>query len=220
MKRIIVITIFVIACICVMAVYADSQKKEMQITEIVQMGICSEDNLSSNGIVTGLCNFGDCPVEKKVTTTVDASETNCENTEKKRDYEDADYESYMDQTKNDTTEEFFDSVTYSYIYEQYDSYAIYSAKYFCEMGEIYWGGWKWTWYSERVLPGGGLHIPGRYTDDYDGYVRDADGYICLASDDYGRGTVIDTPFGSPGKVYDQISEDGRYSGCLDVYVGW
>lgn len=92
--------------------------------------------------------------------------------------------------------------------------AIYSASYFRQMGVIYWNGWRWKWYSERVLPGTGLNIPGRHTSG--GYVRDGDGYICLASDALGYGTVIETPFGSYGKVYD--------CGCgydtIDVYVSW
>ena len=96
----------------------------------------------------------------------------------------------------------------------YDS-AYYSPSEFRVLGVIYQGGWRWTWYSERVLPGGGLHIPGRYTDNL-GYVRDENGYLCLASEALPWGTVVDTPFGSPGRVYD--------SGCdydvLDVYVGW
>ena len=98
---------------------------------------------------------------------------------------------------------------------QEEGWALYSPSYFRTMGMIEWGDWTWTWYSERVLPGEGLHIPGRYTDSQ-GYVRDEDGYLCLASSALDHGTVVDTPFGSPGKVYD--------SGCdyyiLDVYVGW
>ena len=82
-------------------------------------------------------------------------------------------------------------------------------------GVIYWGGYRWTWYSQRVLPGGGLNIPGRYTDGQ-GYVRDGDGYICLASNDLSYGSVVDTPFGGAGKIYDC----GCPSGTLDVYVGW
>ena len=91
----------------------------------------------------------------------------------------------------------------------------YSPEYFCKMGLIDWGGWTWSWYSEKVLPGGGLNIPGRYTAG--GYVRDGDGHICLASDVLAPGTVIDTPFGSAGKVYDDgVGND--YT--IDVYVGW
>lgn len=84
-------------------------------------------------------------------------------------------------------------------------------------GVLRWGGSKWTWYSEKVLPGGGLDIPGRHLDD-DGFVCDEEGYICLAADGnyIARGTVIDTPFGRPGKIYDC----GCDYGTVDVYVGW
>lgn len=95
------------------------------------------------------------------------------------------------------------------------SEAKYSPSEFRRDGVYYEDGYRWTWYSERVLPGGGLDIPGRYTDDQ-GYVKDEDGYICLASEDLEQGTVVDTPFGSEGKVYDS----GCDSGTLDVYVGW
>lgn len=82
-------------------------------------------------------------------------------------------------------------------------------------GVLYWGGWRWTWYSERILPGYGLSIPGRHTDG-DGFVCDGDGYICLASSSLSKGTVVDTPFGRAGKVYDC----GCASDVLDVYVNW
>lgn len=82
-------------------------------------------------------------------------------------------------------------------------------------GVLYWGGYKWTWYSERILPGYGLNIPYRHTDG-DGFVCDGDGYICLASSDLSKGTVASTPFGKMGKIYDC----GCASGVLDVYVNW
>ena len=104
---------------------------------------------------------------------------------------------------------------YSYDYQEPVSYAYYSPSEFRVLGVIYWGNWRWTWYSERVLPGGGLHIPGRYTDSL-GYVRDEYGYLCLASEALPWGTVVDTPFGSPGRVYD----NGCDYDVLDVYVGW
>lgn len=82
-------------------------------------------------------------------------------------------------------------------------------------GVLYWGGYKWTWYSERILPGYGLNIPNRHTDG-DGFVCDGDGYICLASSDLSKGTIVSTPFGKMGKIYDC----GCASGVLDVYVNW
>jgi len=93
---------------------------------------------------------------------------------------------------------------------------IYSASYFRRTGRIRWGGWDWTYYSERILPGYGLRIPGRHTDSL-GYVRDENGYLCLASDALSRGTVIETPFGSYGRVYD-CGPENNYT--VDVYVGW
>lgn len=79
-------------------------------------------------------------------------------------------------------------------------------------GVINWGGYKFTFYSQSVLPGGGLKIPGRHIDG--GYVCDADGYIVLAND-APRGTIIPTPFsGKYGKVYDR----GTTGNHFDVYV--
>lgn len=92
---------------------------------------------------------------------------------------------------------------------------LYSPSDFMVMGVLNWGGYRWTWYSQRVLPGGGLNIPGRHVDG-NGYVSDGEGYICLASNDLPYGTVVDTPLGKPGRVYDC----GCASGTLDVYVNW
>ena len=96
------------------------------------------------------------------------------------------------------------------------NYAEYTPQDLEFQGILYWGDWKWTWYSENVLPGGELDIPGRYTENSTGFVCDENGYICLASDSLDKGTVVDTPFGRQGKVYDC----GCAADVLDVYVGW
>lgn len=84
---------------------------------------------------------------------------------------------------------------------------------FKQMGVIYQNGYRYTYYSERVLPGGGLSIPGRHHED--GFVVDGDGYICVASNDHSYGTVVPVPFeGRMGKVYDS----GCASGTLDIYI--
>ena len=93
--------------------------------------------------------------------------------------------------------------------------AKYSASHFRRAGVIRWNGYRWTWYSERVLAGGGLKIKGRHVDD-NGYVCDGDDYICVASSTLKKGTVMKTPFGKDGKVYDS----GCAAGTLDVYVNW
>jgi hypothetical protein len=84
------------------------------------------------------------------------------------------------------------------------------------MGVKYFNGHRETWYSQRVLPGTGLKIPGRHVAS-DGTIRDADNYIVLASDlSYApRGTIIMTSLG-PGKVYDT----GCAYGTIDIYTDW
>lgn len=81
-------------------------------------------------------------------------------------------------------------------------------------GRIWYNGHTETYYSQKVLPGGGLAIPGRHIAS-DGTIRDADGYIVLASDDYPKGTVVETSLGA-GKVYDT----GSGSGNIDLYTDW
>lgn len=193
-------------------------------------------------IVTGLCTFGDCPVVttavvEDFSTTVNLAKwsqnlTTAEAAENKGSRENSapgtqETSQNVETTlQNETvaesattepeTEPFTDepATETEPATENAEPAAIYSASYFRQIGVIYWNGWRWTWYSERVLPGTGLNIPGRHTEG--GYVLDGEGYICLASDALGYGTVVETPFGSYGKVYD--------CGCgydtIDVYVSW
>lgn len=97
----------------------------------------------------------------------------------------------------------------NYMNADYEPYELYN------QGRLYWGNYEYTWYSERVLPGYGLAIDGRHTDS-DGFVCDEDGYICVASGSLSKGTVVDTPFGRQGKVYDC----GCPANVLDCYVNW
>lgn len=77
-------------------------------------------------------------------------------------------------------------------------------------------GYSYTYYSENVLPGGGLVIPGRHVGD-EGYVCDGDGNLCIASDDLPYGTVVKVPFGAGTAV---VYDSGSGYGNLDVYVSW
>ena len=66
-------------------------------------------------------------------------------------------------------------------------------------------GRKYTYYSQATLPGGGLKIPGRHVNS-GGYVADSNGYIVVAANrGIPKGTVINTPFGYQGKVYDMCA---------------
>ena len=81
-------------------------------------------------------------------------------------------------------------------------------------GVVYSGGWRYTWYSQNELAGGGLSIPGRHVGNA-GLIMDKDNYVCLASDSHGRGRILSTPYGL-GKVYDC----GPGYGTIDVYTNW
>ena len=83
-------------------------------------------------------------------------------------------------------------------------------------GAMNFNGHRETYYSEKVLPGNGLRIPGRHVAD-DGTIRDENGFICVAADPafLARGTVLITSLG-PAKVYDC----GCAYGTVDIYVNW
>ena len=102
--------------------------------------------------------------------------------------------------------------SYSYSTVQISTERLYSLSDFMFSGVVYWSGYKFTYYSQSVLPGGGLSIPGRHVNA-DGYVSDGDGYIVLAGS-APLGTVYDTPFGYKGKIYDR----GTSGNHLDVYI--
>ena len=82
------------------------------------------------------------------------------------------------------------------------------------LGVIYDDGYRYTWYSQRVLPGGGLNIEGRHVSD-EGYVVDSQDRIVVASSDLAYGTTIDVPFGN-GKAV--VLDTGCTSGTIDVYT--
>ena len=88
----------------------------------------------------------------------------------------------------------------------------FTPEYLKEWGAVVDGGVKYTWYSQKVLPGGGLDIPGRHVDE-NGYVVDGEGRIAVASSDLPIGTEVDTPFGD-AVVYDT----GCASGIVDIYT--
>ena len=106
---------------------------------------------------------------------------------------------------------------YDHIVLKYsEAYNLFSNALTPSRGAQYFDGHKETYYSERVLPGNGLNIPGRHVAD-DGTVRDGEGYISVAADPafMPRGTVLMTSMG-PAKVYDT----GCAYGTIDIYVNW
>ena len=104
----------------------------------------------------------------------------------------------------------------AYYVPSYDLSDGISASEFQFLGVVEDEGVRYTWYSQNVLPGGGLdelNANGRHVEG--GYVVDGDGYIAVASSDHEKGAVIDTPFGT-AKVYDT----GCASGTIDVYTNF
>lgn len=87
---------------------------------------------------------------------------------------------------------------------------------FKSMGVIYSDGYRYTWYSQNVLPGGGLSIPGRHVGEGN-LIYDESGYVVVAANrsDYAYGAVVSTPFGE-GKVYDT----GCAQGTIDIYTNF
>ena len=83
-------------------------------------------------------------------------------------------------------------------------------------GIVDWNGWNWTYYLMSMFPGStSTPVENRWIND-EGFVCDQDGYIILASVDLDPYTVVETPFGYMGKVYDT----GCPHGILDVYTNW
>lgn len=116
------------------------------------------------------------------------------------------------QSEESSSQSEFSDESFSYSTVQTSTERLYSLSDFMFSGVVYWSGYKFTYYSQSVLPGGGLSIPGRHVND-DGYVSDGDGYIVLAGS-APLGTVYDTPFGYKGKIYDR----GTSGNHLDVYI--
>ena len=91
---------------------------------------------------------------------------------------------------------------------------IYTKEEFIHQGVINWNGWNWTYYLLSMFPGStSTPVQGKHVNE-DQFVCDEDGYIILASVDLPPYTVVETPFGYMGKVYDT----GCPSGVLDVYT--
>ena len=81
-------------------------------------------------------------------------------------------------------------------------------------GRVTYNGHTETWYSQKVLKGGGLNIPGRKVDS-NGLVRDEDGYIVVATKLVEMGQTIETSLGT-GKRYDTCIGGNN----VDIYTNW
>lgn len=85
-------------------------------------------------------------------------------------------------------------------------------------GIINYNGYRFTWYTSNEWTGNPAYgkPEGSWVDE-NGCWRDPDGYLMLASDSLAPYSVVDTPFGLQGKIYDcgPGADD-----ILDVYTAW
>lgn len=81
---------------------------------------------------------------------------------------------------------------------------------FRSMGVIHMHGYRYTYYSSKVLRHHNTHE--WYACD-DHIYRTKDGYVVVASGKHAQGSIVPTPFG-PGKVLDHC----YVNGTIDIYV--
>lgn len=115
-------------------------------------------------------------------------------------------------SKELTGDEYFEGVKLQYS----APYNITDNKLTATKGVVYYNGHKECYYTQTLLPGKGLYLPGRHVAE-DGTIRDGDGYICVAANlkFLPRYTKVMTSLG-PGKVYDT----GCVYGTVDIYTDW
>lgn len=94
----------------------------------------------------------------------------------------------------------------------------YTGRHLRRAGRVRWKRYSYTWYSQRVLPGRGLKIPGRHVDSQ-GYVCDKDNYIVVGSSraNKRKKMIVATPFGKFGKCYDCGAMGSK---AFDIYTAW
>ena len=145
--------------------------------------------------------------------------TKTPNTEKSQNVETINTEPIEEQTPIETTRESNNATqTFNGVSLKYDeAYNISGDRLTKSKGRINFNNHQETYYSEKVLPGGGLDIPGRHVAQ-DGTIRDAEGYICIAANaNYlPKGATTMTSLG-PAKVYDTAAAE---VGVIDIYVSW
>lgn len=93
----------------------------------------------------------------------------------------------------------------------YNQQSSYDGNGFKSQGVVNWNNTRYTWYSSNEL----YHYQtGEWSVDSNGFYVNDDGYYIVASSDYQKGTIVDTPFGHQGIVMDS----GCASGTLDMYT--
>lgn len=178
--------------------------KKTLITIVLMFTICFA-TLATPTIVTAKQNSYKSATTEISTTTVVEKETTTQ--------EVIEITTKIEETTKEEPQKFYYKNVELLYNSKYDITSNYLTK---SKGVVYYNDHKETWYSQKVLPGNGLDIPGRHVAD-DGTIRDKDGYICVACDPefYSKGSKLMTSLG-PAKVYDC----GCTYGTVDIYVNW
>lgn len=187
-----VITVFIVSILCVVATsnyLSHVDKKELK--DALASVVTIKENKKTN--------------EVEILDTIEEPTKLGALTIRKKTYDEMTFEEVNEALNNGTLEmKYSDLYTYS------------ASRLTKNKGAIYFNGHKETYYSQNVLPGASLNIPGRHVAD-DGTVRDGDGYISVAANTayMSKGTILITSLG-PAKVYDS----GCAVGVIDIYVNW
>ena len=195
----------------------DIEDMKSEVSEVVEISEVSQEDISTDSVES----FEGTEVSKTTEVETDTQASEISNVDEEvSDTYDTDYtESYStDGVYYGTTEEGDDVYRNdSGLFDAYSANGYMTSEEFRNYGIVNHNGECFTYYSELVLPGGGLEIPGRYTD-WEGYVCDGEGYVVLATPNeyaHPRGSTIELPTGRMGKFYDFCPE-----GSIDVYVNW
>ena len=175
--------------------------------DVVETAVQPDDIQTSSGEPSIGTEIIERTIEEPATEDNASDTASDDTTESTTDYETAETDSTVDDIYYNTSGKFNAFSTDGYI----------TVEEFQNLGIVNYNNECFTYYSEEVLPGEGLDIPGRYTD-YDGYVCDEEGYVVLATPDeyeHPRQSTIELPTGRIGKFYDFCPE-----GSIDVYVNW
>ncbi len=126
-------------------------------------------------------------------------------------YEEPAAEAYVEPEETYVEEEYYEEPSSGSEY-------LYNITDLSHIGIIYYNGYRFTWYTSNEWTGNPAYgrPEGMWLDE-NGCWRDPEGYLMFASDSLAPYSVVDTPFGIPGRIYDcgPGADD-----LLDLYTAW
>lgn len=140
-------------------------------------------------------------------------------------YEEPAAEAYIEEQSSEeyyeeaaAQEEVYEEEYYEEPASTYGSEALYNITDLSHAGIINYNGYRFTWYTSNEWTGNPAYgrPEGTWLDE-NGCWRDPEGYLMLASDSLAPYSVVSTPFGVDGRIYDcgPGADD-----ILDIYTAW